>query len=339
MKSRNLTFGASWFIIICLLVSGFQSEILAFGKTGWYATRVKFEYQYSDYNEYRYPLSLSSDPEIGYEYLNPYVTDFPEHRILTKVQQTLGPKQSIELRHEYSNLSDYKDQHRAYLRYNRYLSDTMTLYGSLQNLNIGINNPDSSANVGGNVATAGLKYDRSGWIKGEAAVSYDMSRDSNGLIINTLKPMLNVRWSLNSFTALSGRIELYRTTSDSGVYIGRAFSVVLSRYLPTQTALHAGLRVYNHDYGVKSISPTFEIGQYLRWDLSMRLRYRYFACRFDEDAIPDFIKGRSINSHSYAAEINWQVRSDVQTRFKYRRYISDQDIKMNTYLLSFEFDV
>lgn len=328
------------FVILCFVIVAVTIDnVWSIGKTGLYVSRVKFEYEYCDYDQFTYPLIISDDPLRGYEYISPYIVDFPEHRVLTRIQQALGPLHSIELRHEYSDLNEYKSQQRYYFKYNRSLSDIVSLYGAYQHLAVTIDHPDSSSNTGGDVFTAGVKSDMSGWIKGEVAFSYDKSRDSNGLIIRTYKPMLNLRWSFNSITAISGRFEAYSTMSDSGDYVARAFTVIFSRYLPTKTALHLAARFYNNDYGIRSVSPTIELGHYLRWNLSARLNYRYLANRFDKEVTPVFIKGRSIKTHRITAVIDWQVKPDLSLRMKYRRYLSNQEIRMNTYLVSLEYEL
>jgi len=325
------------FVIYCLLLVMFAGNSWAVGRSGMFLTKVKFEYQYSDYNEYSYPLIELND-SIKYEYIDPYILNFPENRILTKITQSFGPISSFEARYEYSGLTSDKDQNRYYFRFERNISALTGLYGVYQYINIGYDSPDSTES-GGNMFSVGVKHDRSGWIKGEMSFSYDHNRNADDLLTQSYMPMAQLRWSIDSFTALTGRWDGYWAVSDSGTYPAHAITLFLSRYLPTQTAVHILTRFYNSEAGVHSISPAIEIAQYVRWNLTARLNYRYYENSFDEESAPDFVEGGSIKSHSVRTNIEWQVSSDLKLHLKLRRYVSNQDIKMNTYLLGFEYEL
>jgi len=325
-------------IAISLFILGITQNLQAFGSSGMYTTSLKFEYQYSDYDQYTYPQLDSDDPSIRYEYIDPYIVNFPEHRSLAKVVQSFGPLTTLDCRYEYSALTENKDQNRYYFRLDHDVTQMTTTYGAYQYLGISYDSPDSSAS-GGYMLMAGVKHDQSGWIKSEASFSYDHNRSPDGMLVETYMPMAQVRWSLNSVTAVNGRWDGYWSVSDSGTYPAHAFTVFLSRYLPTQTAVHLFMRYYTNENGVESIAPAFEIAQYVRWNLTLRLTYRFYRNRFEEDAAPDFIENASITSHSARAYVEWQVGAAMKLHFKLRRYISDQDIRMNTYLFGFEYEL
>lgn len=337
-KQHGRLQGSRTFVICCLLLMIFAVNSWAVGGSGMFLTRVKFEYQYSDYNEYNYPVIVEPNNSIKYEYIDPYISNFPEHRLLAKVIQSFGPITSLEARYEYSGLTRDKGQNRYYFRFDRQISELTGLYGVYQYLNTGYDSPDS-AESGGNMFSVGVKHDRSGWIKGEMSFSYDRYHDSDGMLTETSMPMAQLRWSIDSYTAITGRWDGYLAVNDSGSYPAHAMTLFLSRYLPTQTAVHILTRFYNSEAGVHSISPAIEIAQYVRWNLTVRLNYRYYENSFDEENAPDFVEGGSIKSHSIRTNIEWQVGSDVKLHLKLRRYLSNQDIKMNTYLLGFEYEL
>lgn len=326
----------------CLLIFVFLScteQHGAIGSSGLCVTRLKLEYQYSDYDKFDYPLIESDDPLRGYEYLNPYLYDFPEHRFLSRIMQALGPRNVVELRHEYSDLNIEKNSQRLFLRYDRIMNLEWTFFTSGQILDIENTSPDSSSNSGGFAFGGGLKYDRSGWIKGETSISYDQLRTPEGMIIRTFSPTINARYALNGKTAIGLRWEGYFTESGSEYYPANAVTLTLSRYLPTKTGLHLYTRIYRNDYGISSISPAIELAQYVLWNLSVRLNYRYYDNSYEKEITPEFIRDGSIEASSIRLSSDWQAIPTLKVSVKYRMYLSDQDINMNTYLLSFELEL
>jgi len=152
-------------------------------------------------------------------------------------------------------------------------------------------------------------------------------------------PMAQIRWSVNSVTALNARWDGYYAENDSGIFNADAFTVFVSRYFPTQTAVHLFSRFYFSDIGITSFAPAIEVAQYIRWNLTGRLTYRYYQNKYEDDAIPDFIEGDSIKSHSIRAYVEWQIGAAMKLHFKLRKYMGNQDIRMNTYLLGFEYEL
>lgn len=321
-----------------ILLSIFTSDLYAIGESGLYTSKVKFEYQYSDYEEYRYLTIPSDDPSIAFIYINPYISSFPEHRSLAKITQLLGPITILEMRYEYSDLDATKNQHRYFGRLDRDITDMTTLYGAFQYLSGTNSNPDSTS-TDGTMMMLGIKHDRSGWIKAEASFSYDVSNTSEGASFDTYMPMFKLRWSLNSVTALTGRWDGYWIVSNGSSYPLHALTIFVSRYFPTQTALHVFTRLYADDSVIKSFSPSIEVAQYIRWNLTGRLTYRFYRNWFTGDVIPEYIEGAYLTAHSVRAYIEWQIGAEIKLHFKIRKYISDQDVNMNTYLVGFEYEL
>ncbi len=321
----------------CLLALLTSSSAFAIGNSITYATQLKFEYQYSDYNEYTFP-AIVHDDTIKYEYVDPYIRDFPEHRGLTKIVQNFGPLTQLELRYEYSGLTDTKIQNRYTCRIDHDLSPLTTIYGSYQHLGISYDSPDSTKSTG-DLFSFGVKHDRSGWIKGETSLSYDRNVSSSGLTTNTIMPMAQIRWSVNSVTALSMRWDGYYAENDSGSYPSNAISVFVSRYFPTQTAVHLFTRYYYGEGSVVSWAPSIEVAQYILWNLTARLTYRYYWNEFEGEEGPEYIEGDSIDSHAIRAIVDWQFRYNMKLNAKFRKYFSNQDISMNTYLIGLELEI
>jgi hypothetical protein len=189
------------------------------------------------------------------------------------------------------------------------------------------------------MGSVGVKHDRSGWMKGEAGFSYDRSWGSDGNLTETYLPMAQFRWSIDRETALSGRWDGYWSSGGGGTSSAQALTVFASRYLPTRTALHLFTRIYRSDQGVESVSPSVEAAQYVRWNLTLRVTYRFYRNWFDAAGAPPFIEGGSLTSGSARAYVEWQVKPGVKVNVKLRNYVSDQDIRMNTYLAGLEWEI
>jgi hypothetical protein len=111
----------------------------------------------------------------------------------------------------------------------------------------------------------------------------------------------------------------------------------LSQFLPTQTAVHGNLRLYDNSMGIRSMAPSLEIAQYLNWATILRVKYRFYAndsenvhLGEEEVIIPDNLK-----SHAVSVQLNREMTPDLLVYAKYRYYKSNLRIEMNTYLLGF----
>ena len=327
---------------LLLFLSG--SGAFGIGSSGWYATRIKMEYQYSDYNSYRYPDPIAPEyPDVEYQQVDPYIAEFPELRTLVRVTQAFGPHTSLQIRHQYSDLSQSKLQRLYYTRLAHDLTTMTNLYGAYQYL-------EQPGSLFGYMLLAGIRHDRAGWILGEASFSYlrnhsfssvsgDPYAQSGALnsLVQTYAPMASLRYSLDQFTAVMIRWEGFWAQGERGNATSFIYTGYVSRYLPTNTALHLMLRYYDNDVGVRSLSPAVEVAQYLRWNLTLRVSYRYYENEFDPGAASSAVEGNSIRSHSLRTHLEWQVGSDLKLNFNYRRYLSNQQIRMNTYLVGFEY--
>ena len=304
---------------------------MSIGSTGWYATKVKFEFQYTDYNSYRYPAPISPVyPETEFTQPEPYISDFPEMRSLVRITQIFGPLTALQLRYQYSDLTAEYNQRLYYAQLARDVSD-------MTNVNFAYHYIEQPGNFTGYMLAVGCRHDQAGWLLAEGSLSYFRNKSSDGNLIHTYSPLLSIRYALNRTTAVVGRWESFWSEGEVASTTTNVYSVYLSRFLPTQTAVHLAARFYDNTAGIESVSPTIEVAQYIRWNLTLRLTYRYSNIQYDEEASAGVVEDDEIRAQSLRAFLMWQLNADLKLHLKLRRYISDQDIRMNTYLLGFEY--
>jgi len=300
----------------------------SYASDGNYATRVKAEYQYTDYDAYRYPPPIEPDyPNREWEQAEPYFAEFPEHRGLIRITQALGTQSTVQARFQYSDLSSTKDQRLYYLKYAREISPAASISAAWQMTS-------QPAYMDGNALMLAWRYDRAGWILMDAGVGFFRNDYDSGGVSPTVAPSFTIRWSANSVTALTGRWEVYRTVYRKEASTSHALTATLSRYFPTQTAVHLMTRYYTADGGLQSLSPAIEVAQYIRWNVTVRGVYRYY-----DNGLEDNPGYTPIESHSVRGFLEWQIGSDLKLHLKLRRYWSGDDVKMNTYLVGFEYTI
>ncbi len=327
-RSKVLTIMVIGTASLLILLSAVDAFAIFGG--GMYPTRLKMEYQYSDYTSYRYPEAIIPNyPDTLFQGQDPHIADFPENRALVKITQTLSPMSALQLRFQYSDLTEDKEQNLIYARYAHDVTELHTLYGSYQYLK----QPD---NYVGHMFQFGIREDRSGWIVGETSLSYLRNVYDDGNMIETYAPMLQMRFSLDRYTAILGRWEGYWTGGDNDDIKSFIYSLYISRFFETQTAVHIGCRYYDNDLGVVSYAPAFEIAQYVLWNLTLRASYRYYENEIENAEIAATLEQSAIRSHSFRAIVEWEAIGDVKFHLKLRRYTNNQHIGMNTYLLGFE---
>ncbi len=322
---------ANWLVIAVLLLVIGIGDVYGIGSTGWYSTRIKCEYQFTDYNSYQWPDPIPPEyPDVEYTHNDPYIADFPELRTLVRITQAFGPTNVLQLRYQYSDLTDEKTQRLYYVKFARDVSPMVSLYLAYQVTEL----PDW---FNGYMVTFGVHRDQSGWILGDGSLSYFRNHAVDGNVVETYIPNLQLRYSLNSVTALTGRWEAYYATGENGSSTANVFTVFVSRYLPTQTAIHLSFRYYHNTAGLKSHSPALEVAQYILWNLTLRVTYRHYWNENKEPIDDEGVPIETVRSNAVRGFLEWQIGSDLKLHFKLRRYVSNQDIKMNTYLFGFEY--
>jgi len=86
----------------------------------------------------------------------------------------------------------------------------------------------------------------------------------------------------------------------------------------------------------RSYSPALEIVHYIDWDVIARLSYRYYHNKPQEEEFLQRIKGGSFSTHALSAILDYSFSVNTRVQLKYRYYTSDQNVDMNTYLISLE---
>ena len=88
-----------------------------------------------------------------------------------------------------------------------------------------------------------------------------------------------IRQVLTLTTAAFVEYMYYGASGEEIEFTSHTASLWLSQFLPTQTAVHLNLRLYDNSLGIQSMAPSVEIAQYIDWATVLRLKYRYYANR------------------------------------------------------------
>jgi len=307
--------------------------------SGWYAIKVKVEHQYSDYNAFTYPKAIPPVyPDVVWQQFDPYVIDFPENRTLVRITQTFGPTTAVQMRYQLSAMTEEKEQRLYFVQVAHEVHPLFSAYCNGQFLN----QPDMLKAWAG---TLGGIYNNAGWIVAEASLGYNLNHPVSGAEgltadqasnAKTWSPLLSLRYAIDTRTAVQVRWEGYFTKSEGNDLQSHAVTGTLSRHFPTRTALHLTGRWFDADVGIRSFSPGFEVAQYLAWNVVGRVSYRYYDNEYDDLSTVTNIDGTSIVSNSLTLLTEYDMRPDLKLHVKYRRYESNQSIRMNTYLAGCE---
>ena len=295
-------------------------------------TQVKLEYQYTDYLQYTFPNPILFEyPNQQYTQPLPYISDFPENRALIRITQGLGFNDELEIKYQYSDLDETTYQDLFNLKYIRTLSGMADAHVSTQ-LTRG------SGGFLGKMIEAGGKVDWSGFFMLSGSYAYYTNElDTAGTAGNDAHSFeLNLRQALTQSTALQVRHNYFFAAGEQADFVSNTLTFWLSQFFPTKTALHLEWREHWDTTDLISHSPAIEIDQYLSWATIIKLRARYYYGQpGDPDAIAT-IKGDHFESYSISPILSRYLFAETTLFLKYRYYWSDQDIKMNTYLIALE---
>jgi hypothetical protein len=299
----------------------------------FHSTRVKTEYQYSDYFKYEYPDPVYFEyPDIKYTQLNPYIADFPEHRFLFRVIQNFDYKTALTLKYQFSDL-DKNSEHNIYAaKLDRELTDRLSM-------SIGSQYTDLKNNLIGWLFEGGLKYNFAGFTVIQPQFSYysndDISIEADKS--NAYSYSLLVRQALNKTTAIQAKYTKFESEGSESTFNSNTLTGWLSRYLYSETAIHLSFRYHWNSVNVKTYSTEAEVAQYLNWASVVRLMYRYYLNRPESSAYSVVADdaGR-FHSHSVAIVLNYLIGTNSTLSAKYRLYSGSRNVKMNTYLLGLE---
>ncbi|MBN2415381.1 hypothetical protein JXO52_06045 [bacterium] len=293
--------------------------------------KVKLEYQYSDYFRYEYPEPVLFYYGVSdYRQDQPYIANFPEHRSLVKFTRTIAGANAFSGKYQYSLLRKGVVSNLFDGKFTATLSKDLIMVAGCQLID---DSRDFSAWQPGvgirlqmgplTILQADIQY----YMRGKEAVAL-------GGALNSLNLQMKLRQVLTMSTAVMLEYVYYDADGDSLTFTSSTWSLWLSQFLPTQTALHLNLRYYGNSAGIWSLAPSLEIAQYLTWATVLRLKYRYYTNSSDNVSLgeSDIIIPDNLRSNAVSLQCNHEFGSGLEIYGKYRYYLSNKDVEMNTLL-------
>jgi hypothetical protein len=295
-------------------------------------SKLKVELQYADYSEYEYPEPVLFGYGISpYVQNEPYVVNFPEWRGLIKYTRLFGAKTAVSMKYQFSDIKAGITGHYFEGKVTRTLSSKAT--GLLSGAYL-----YDSRGFGAFQGGGGLSWEFSPITLAQVDAQY-YHRGSSAAALGGKMGSLNLRAKfrqvLTISTALMTEYSYYNASGDAITFQSHNAAVWLSQFLPTQTAVHASLRLYTNTAGIRSFSPSLEIGQYLNWATVLLLKFRYYENKSDNVSfgeegvlIPD-----GLISRTFSAQLNREMSATLLLYLKYRYYNSSLGVAMHTYML------
>jgi len=344
--------------VILLQAIILPNAVFAIGPNFDYYTQIKFEYQYSDYLDYGWPSQIYFDYSQRYAFQqpNPLLASFPEHRGLTRITQAFGSKLEVDMMYHYSFLGEnywvddygttYKwdkkeDLYNGGFKYK--LSDSFSLTGTGQySLATGNQLTDSTAvtaDLTGWMIDVGCDYDFGGFFKIVPSISLFFN-EIDGAKSNAQSYNLKLRQALGNTTAAQVKYSYFNSDA-VGAVEGLKYHTVtgwISQWVETQTAIHFLYRYHVDNLDAESSGPGVEITQYVDWATTLTLSYRNYSMTNDnpESNFNKVVAGDKFTSDAYSLLLSRTFWNDTIVTVKYRYYATNQNVRMNTYLLSLE---
>lgn len=296
------------------------------------STRIKTEYQYTDYLKYQYPDPVYFEyPDIPYTQLRPYIADFPEHRFLFRIIHSFDYKTALTVKYQFSDMDTDSKLRLFAADLDRRITDQLSF-------SFGTQHSNQKNLLSGWMFEGGLRYDFAGFTIISPHFSYYNNKDvsSEGNKSSAYSFSLLVRQAINDITAVQFKYSHFHSTGELGKFNSNTYILWLSRYFNTETAVHLSMRYHNNSINVKSYSPGLEIVQYLNWASIIRFMYRYYNKAEGSDIGFGQLENKSLYSNSFALVFEYLLKKNLTISGKYRFYFSNRNIKMNTYLLGLE---
>ncbi|MCP4724024.1 MAG: hypothetical protein GY863_03260 [bacterium] len=184
----------------------------------------------------------------------------------------------------------------------------------------------------------GFTYSFAGFTMIQPHFSY-YTNDDNTAIDNKSRAMsysLLVRQALNEVTALQVKYSRFESKGDAASFDSNTLIGWISRYFYSETAVHLSFRYHWNSFDLKAYSPEIEVVHYLNWASIVRFMYRYYSSEVEDDYLYSGQASTSLVSHSASGVLEYLIMPRLTLSAKYRFYVSDRNIKMNTYLLGLE---
>jgi hypothetical protein len=335
-KTNNLIYLPILIFLICF--SELYGQLLGPG----YQTIIKLEYQYSDYIDYTFPDPvLYQYPDVAYRQPRPFILFFPEHRFLTRLTQYFGFKTSLAMRYQWSDLDENIRQKIYNTRLSYELNDEFSVMGGYQYMSLE-NYVSTLDSYSGHMVEIGGKFNFAGAIHLEPSYAYytagyfsPLAEGGGGHSF-----LFKYRQALTSSTAFQLKYNFllidFSTINENQEFNSQTATIWLSQYLPTETAIHLSTRFYWNTVDTKSYAPALEITQYITWNIILHLGYRYYVNNPGTEDFLERIKGLTLTTIAFSGILDYSISVDTKIQLKYRYYVSNQDITMNTYLFSIE---
>ncbi len=296
--------------------------------------KIKIELQYADYSEYEYPEPIVFEYGVrDYQQTLPFIVNFPEKRGLVKFTRLAGSSTALSFKYQFSEMREDVSQHMGEFKVTRSLSDAFVGLVAMQVIR---DTREYNAYQPG----LGFQWTVSPLTIFQGDVQYfwrGKDAEPVGGRMGSLNVRLKYRQVLTVSTAMLLEYILYEASGETIDFTSHVVSVWLSQFLPTQTALHANLRWYDNNMGIRSLAPSLEIAQYLDWATVLRVKYRYYTNRSENVSLgeTDVIIPDDLKSHTVSVQLNREINPDLQIYGKYRLYKSNLSVQMNTYLFGF----
>ena len=259
--------------------------------------------------------------------------NFPEKRGLIKFTRLLGGKAALTAKYQYSDLRSDVDQHLGEAKITTMFGEHFICLAGFQVIN-------DTRGYNAYQPGIGFRWDISPLTIIQAdAQYYYRGKDAEpvGGELGSLNLRFKIRQVLTLSTAVFVEYLYFGANGEEIDFTSHSASIWLSQFLPTQTAVHLNIRLYDNSIGIQSLAPSIEIAQYINWATILRLKYRYYANRSEnvslgeeEVIIPDDLK-----SHAVSIQLNREISPDLLAYGKYRYYKSNLGIEMNTYMIGF----
>ncbi len=294
-------------------------------------SKLKVEYQYSDYFTYEYPEPIYYYYGLrDYSQNLPYLANFPEHRALVKFSHLVGGSTALSVKYQFSDLREEVDSHLWEFKITRSMGPGFTALAGAQAVHDTRGFTAWQPGVGFRWEISPLtiiQADAQYYYRGKEAVEL-------GGDLGSLNLRCKLRQVLTISTAVLLEYIYYDASGQSIDFRSHTVSLWLSQFLPTQTALHLNLRWYDNTMGIQSLAPSLEVAQYLNWATILRIKYRYYANNSENVSLgeQDIIIPDNLRSNTVGIQLTREITTALLGYIKYRYYKSNQGIEMNTYL-------
>ena len=358
-KGNNLFGSLVFFSLICLYMI-FSPQYAFSGDYESLETRNRLgiEVHYSESNAFENEMLLTESAAADYVRRYKYLDSFPKMKGSLRYTRYLENGVAASVMYKYLSLFNAPDapeeeadditQHLVDGEVSKKIADIVTLFMKGEVIS-------DSRDFYTYKPGAGISIDF-GSTTSLSAEGHYFFRDDDakalGGEITAMNYILRLRQVLTTHTALFVEYDTVITDIEAKTTIGtgeeaadvdnnftsHTIAVQVSRYFDNQTALHGRLRYYdNTDIGVQSLAPSIRVDKYLGWATVISGQYRYYQNNNTNVEVltngatgSDTIVDNDITSHTLSCQLKREVNADLNMFARYRYYMNNFDIDMNT---------